>query len=214
VYFGLALLPQGGMGNDGTLDRLMRAIDLAAETSSDFDLNRDAERPSGRILRDASVLVSFVYRDDDWHVVLTKRASVLRHHPGQIAFPGGKMDEGDASVEATALREAHEEIGLHPSSVRLLGALSTHETVTNFNVTPVLGVIEGPFQPQPEAGEVDTVFDVPLSFLMDADRTRIEGRIWNGSLRKYYVIPCGPFYIWGATARMIVGLRHLWDKAG
>ncbi len=203
------------MSDDETLQRLMRAIDLgAAESSSDFDLNRGISRPKGRVLRDASVLVSFVSRQGRWNVVLTKRASVLRHHPGQIAFPGGKKDDGDASVEATALREAHEEIGLAPSSVRILGTLGTHETVTNFNVTPVLGVIEGPYVPKPEIGEVETIFEVPLAHLMDARKCRIEGRIWNGMLRKYYVIPHGPFYIWGATARMIVGLRHLWDKAG
>jgi len=202
------------MCQDETIARLLRAIDLSAGlASSDFDLNAGSGPIKAPVLRDASVLVSFVYRSYGWQMVLTKRASVLRHHPGQIAFPGGKKDPTDPTVQATALREASEEIGLSTSSVRLLGALGVHETVTNFRVTPVLGVIEGPYVPKPELGEVDVIFEVPFTFLMDPINTRIEGRIWKGQLRKYYVIPYGPFYIWGATARMIVGLRHLWDKA-
>ena len=199
---------------DETIKRVVRAIDLGRnELSSDFDLNAGYTPPEGRVLRDASVLVTFLFRDGLWRIVLTKRASVLRHHPGQIAFPGGKMDESDPSLEATALREANEEIGLEASRVQILGSLGSHETVTNFRVTPVLGVIEGSFDPRPEAGEVDTVFDVPLEHLMNPQNVRIEGRIWQRQMRKYYVIPYGPFYIWGATARMIVGLKHLWDKA-
>jgi len=198
-----------------TVGRLLRAIELSAgQASSDFDLNEGSGRVEGRRLRDASVLISFIFRDGGWHIVLTKRASVLRHHPGQVAFPGGKQDKTDASAQAAALREAEEEIGLGPASVRVLGSLGAHETVTNFKVTPVLGLIEGDFVPRPEAGEVDTIFEVPLGFLMDPANTSIEGRIWNGVVRKYYVIPYGPFYIWGATARIIVGLRHLWDEAG
>lgn len=201
------------MGNGEILERLAQAIELGeGQSSSDFDLNKAPISDRNRVLREAGVLIGLVDRGDGLQVVLTKRASVLRHHPGQVAFPGGKLDEGDYSVHAAALREAHEEIGLKPASVRVLGALGAHETVTNFNVTPVVGIIEGAYSPIPEAGEVDTIFEVPFSFLMDPLNARIESRMWKGTSRNYYVIPYGPFYIWGATARMIVGLRHLWEQ--
>ena len=200
--------------SDSTLERLEKAIRLGSkQCSTDFDLN-PAQRPKGaRKLRDAAVLIPLIHQNGSWNVVLTKRASALRHHPGQVAFPGGKLDEGDPSAEAAALREAHEEIGLDPQNVNVLGRINPHETVTNFNVTPILGHIKTPFTPIPEVGEVDTVFTTPLDHLMNPEKTRIEHRIWSGTKRQYYVIPYGPFYIWGATARIIVGLRTLWDAA-
>ncbi len=165
-------------------------------------------------MRDAAVLILFINSEHGWTIVLTKRASALRHHPGQIAFPGGKVDRTDTSVTAAALREAQEEVGLDQTNVQVVGSLGPHETVTGFNVTPVIGIAHSDFVPIPEAGEVDTVFKVPLSHLLDPDKTRIESRKWMGVSRHYYVMPYGPFYIWGATARMIVGLRDLWEKAG
>jgi len=114
---------------DATLNRLRRATELAhATASSDFDLNSDEGRAAPQDLRDASVLIPFVKRDDRWNIVLTKRTSMLRHHPGQIAFPGGKRDKSDTSPEATALREAHEEIGLNPQEVKIIGTLGQHES--------------------------------------------------------------------------------------
>lgn len=195
--------------------RLLRAIDLGANAhSSDFDLNAGTRVKPKQTLRDAAVLVLFVEVAGVWQIVLTKRASALRHHPGQIAFPGGKKDDADASLKAAALREAHEEIGMNPAEVEVLGCLGAHDTVTGFRVTPVLGIAKDGFEPIPEAGEVDEVFNVPLSHLLDPHNTRIEQRTWMGAARNYYVMPYGPFYIWGATARMIVGLRDLWNKAG
>lgn len=170
--------------------------------SSDFDLNPGSVLPAGRVLRPAAVLVA-VWGD---RVVLTKRASHLKHHPGQIAFPGGKVDGGDASHEAAALREAEEEIGLDPASVAIWGRLPAHETVTGFAVTPVLAEITGPFTPRPEKGEVEEVFSVPLSHVLDPANFLVEGRMWRGDWRRYYVVPWGPYYIWGATARMLRGL--------
>lgn len=170
--------------------------------SSDFDLNPGTVLPAGRTLRPASVLVA-VWGD---RVVLTKRASHLKHHPGQIAFPGGKQDEADASPEDAALREAEEEIGLDRSSVTLWGRLPAHETVTGFAVTPIMAEISGPFTPRPDRGEVEEVFTVPLSHVLDPAHYLIEGRVWRGDWRRYYVVPWGPYYIWGATARMLRGL--------
>jgi 8-oxo-dGTP pyrophosphatase MutT (NUDIX family) len=185
-------------------EALARAFDRGAQASSDFDLNPGTVLPEGRVLRAAGVLVGVL----DGRVILTKRSSRLKHHPGQIAFPGGKVDPGDTGPEAAALREAQEEIGLSPSRVQVLGHLPLHETITGFAVTPVLAHVTGPFTPAPEAGEVDEVFAVPLSYLTNPASYRIEGRVWRGEWRRYYAVPYGPYYIWGATARILRGLAE------
>ena len=185
---------------------LHAALAVPAPPSSDYDLNPGIKLAAGRKLRPAAVLVAIVPGAKGAGVLLTKRSSKLEHHPGQIAFPGGKVDPGDASAEAAALREAHEEVGLLPEKVRILGRLPSHETVTGFDVVPVLALVDGPFRPVPEAGEVDEVFEVPLAHLADPARFRIEGRRWRGQRRLYYTVPWGPYYIWGATARILRGL--------
>ena len=187
---------------------LVTALARDSAGSSDFDLNPDVVLPAGRKLRPAGVLVPVEIIAGIPHILLTKRASHLKHHPGQIAFPGGKLDEGDADVEATALREAREEIGLPEGHVRVLGRLPSHETVTNFTVTPVVGVIERDFEIRPEPGEVEEVFRVPLAHVTDPARFAIEGRRWRGQRRHYYTVPFGPYYIWGATARILRGLAE------
>ncbi|MEB8388916.1 CoA pyrophosphatase [Rhodobacteraceae bacterium KMM 6894] len=192
------------------IDALTAALARPPRPTSDFDLNPDTVLPPDRRLRPAGVLVPLIEREGQTRVILTMRSSRLKHHPGQIAFPGGKQDEGDVDVTAAALREAHEEIGLSPGNVRVLGHLSKHETVTGFDVTPVVGRVLRPFIPVPEAGEVAEVFEVPLDHLLTLGRYRIEGRRWRGTRRLYYTVPYGPYYIWGATARM---LRALADVA-
>jgi 8-oxo-dGTP pyrophosphatase MutT (NUDIX family) len=193
------------MGRRIDLDRLTEALAASPpRPSSDHDLNPDVVLPEGRRLKPAAVLIGVL--DDT--VVLTKRASHLQHHPGQIAFPGGKVDAGDRDATAAALREAHEEIGLDPATVRILAELPVHETVTGYSINPVLARIERAFIPLPEAGEVAEVFRVPLSFVMDPAHYRIEHRRWRGVWRRYYVVPYGPYYIWGATARMLKSLAE------
>ena len=184
--------------------RLNDALSKPGSASSDFDLNTDVILPEGRVLRPAAVLIGV--RCDTQSVILTKRSSKLKHHPGQIAFPGGKQDKTDTNLTETALREAREEIGLPSAQSRVLGQLDSHETVTGFEVSPILSVVEGQFDITPEKGEVEDVFDVPLDFLIDPANFRIESRRWQGRRRYFYTIPFGPYYIWGATARILRGL--------
>lgn len=185
---------------------LRSAVYLASSgETSDFDLNPAFQPPPERKLRPAAVLLAFEPGRGVW---LTKRSSHLKHHPGQIAFPGGKLDPGDASLEAAALREAQEEIGLPPDCVHVFGKLPPHETVTGFLVTPFVGHVHRPFAAQPEAGEVEEVFTVPLHHLIDEGNYQIQSRRWQGQMRRYYTVPWGPYYIWGATARILYGLAR------
>lgn len=185
---------------------LARPMDPRDAPSSDFDLNPGAAPPAGRPLREAAVLVAVEPRPERGSsgpvVWLTQRSSALRHHPGQVAFPGGKLEPEDASPEDAALREAWEEIALPPGDVEVLGSLPPHETVTGFRITPVVGVVLRPFEPRPEAGEVAEAFTVPLRHLADPASYAVRSRLWRGTARRYYVAPWGPHYVWGATARI------------
>jgi 8-oxo-dGTP pyrophosphatase MutT (NUDIX family) len=185
---------------------IRRALAAPAGGSSDFDLNPGVRRSGSRPLRPASVLVPLMERTAGLAVVLTRRAVRLRYHPGQVAFPGGKLEPEDPSPLGAALREAHEEIGLDPAAVEILGRLDPHETVTGFTVHPFVGLVDPGFEPVPDRAEVDEVFEVPLAFALDPGNRQVHGRRWQGQVRRYYVIPYGPHYIWGATARMLTTL--------
>lgn len=185
------------------LAHIRAALAREGRPSSDFDLNPETVLPEGRKLRPAGVLVAVTGAATGLELLLTKRSSALKHHPGQIAFPGGKQDEGDADVTAAALREAEEEIGLPRGHVEVLGHLPAHETVTGFLVTPVIAYVSRPFDIVPEPGEVEEVFKVPLGHVLDPSNFVVEGRRWQGRRRHYYAVPYGPYYIWGATARML-----------
>ena len=195
------------------LDRLI-AGEWKGAASSDYDLNPPvAALAADRRLRDAAVLIAVVDAPTGPRLILTRRSAALKHHPGQIAFPGGKIDPADATPRAAALREAEEEVGLDPGNVEVLRELPAHETVTGFTVTPVLARVVAPFAWRPEAGEVDEVFTVPLAHVLDPSNYSVQARVWRGGLRRYYAVPWGPYYIWGATARILRGLAERMDTA-
>ena len=189
---------------------ILRALARPGGASSDYDLNPGVSG-LGTAKKEAGVLVPLIERPSGVHVVLTKRAAHLSSHPGQIAFPGGKRDVGDADISATALREAHEETGLDPSLVQILGQLPAHETVTGFNIVPTIGWIRTPWVVKADPGEVAEVFEVPLSHVVMVRNFQVQSRHWRGQRRSYYCVPYGPYYIWGATARILRGLADQLD---
>lgn len=152
----------------------------------------------------AAVLVPLVNRPDGLTVLLTQRSDTLPDHPGQISFPGGRLDPGDASVAAAALREAQEEVGLGPHCVTVLGELASYETVTGYSVTPVVGWVEPPFDVAPDPIEVADVFEVPLAYLLEPAHQQRHFRMLGTIRRDYFAIPYADRYIWGATAAMLV----------
>ena len=167
-------------------------------------------RPDPSFLKAAAVLLPIVARPDELTVLFTRRTAHLRAHSGQISFPGGRVEEGDPSEQAAALRETHEEIGIADSSIEVIGRLADYHTRTGFRVTPVVGLVAVPFTLRVDTHEVDEVFEVPLSFLLDPANHQKHSREFQGRQVQYYAIPYRDYYIWGATAGMLVNFyRHV-----
>lgn len=159
---------------------------------------------AGRPLTAASVLLPIVARHDQFTVLFTQRTAHLRNHSGQVSFPGGRAEPNDDSPESTALRETHEEIGLPPQQVQLIGRLPDYCTRTGYCITPVVGLLTPPLELVPDEREVEEIFEVPLSFLLDPRNHQRHSLVWEGETRWFFAIPYGPRYIWGATAGMLV----------
>jgi 8-oxo-dGTP pyrophosphatase MutT (NUDIX family) len=152
----------------------------------------------------AAVLVPFVNRPDGLAVLFTERSAGLPDHAGQISFPGGRVEPDDIDIDAAALREAEEEIGLARDRVSVLGRLADYETVTGYRVTPVVGWLEPPFSVRPDPIEVADIFEVPLAFLLDPVNQQRHFRMLGEIRRDYFAIPYRERYIWGATAAMLM----------
>jgi 8-oxo-dGTP pyrophosphatase MutT (NUDIX family) len=154
----------------------------------------------------AAVLVPIISHSSGLTVLLTQRTAHLKAHSGQVAFPGGRAEPGDASVEETALRESEEEIGLARGRVEVLARLPEYFTRTGFRVTPVVGLVQPPLELKPDPNEVEVVFEVPLAFLLDVRNHKRQTREYQGRTVGFYEMPYEDRYIWGATAGMIVNL--------
>ncbi|AYH45036.1 CoA pyrophosphatase [Azoarcus sp. DN11] len=173
----------------------------------------DDGSPSGSGLRPAAVLVPVVAREQALTVLLTRRTDHLHHHPGQISFPGGGVEATDVSPVMTALRETEEEIGLDPDHVELLGELPEYRTGTGFRITPVVGLVHPPFDLTLDSFEVAEAFEVPLSHFLDPARHEKHRMEYQGRMREYYAMPYGDYFIWGATAGILVSLYRFLDGA-
>ena len=158
------------------------------------------------VMMPAAVLVPLVDRVEELTVLLTRRTDHLLHHPGQVSFPGGQAEGHDTGPIETALREAEEEIGLQRRYVEIAGFLDSYQTVTGFLITPVVGFIKPSFELNPDPFEVAEVFEVPLSFVLDPRHHERRSMNYKGQERRFYVLPYKDYYIWGATAAMLVNL--------
>jgi 8-oxo-dGTP pyrophosphatase MutT (NUDIX family) len=180
----------------------------AGKLRGDHDLNPDLvpKQP----LKPAAVLVPLVQRAEGATVLLTRRTAHLAAHAGQISFPGGGLEECDIDAAACALRETAEEIGLPAERVEIVGRLDTYVVRTGFEVTPVVGLVSPPFELQQDAFEVAEVFEVPLAFVLDPrNHERRTREDFGGVRREFWAMPYGEYFIWGATAGMLVNLYEV-----
>ena len=189
-------------------DALERGHRASPELLAGDVLDDEAAGPG---ITPAAVLVPIVDRPEPT-VILTLRPDTMRKHPGQISFPGGRIDPGDDGPVAAALREAEEEIGLPPAKVEIIGLADPYRTITGFEVTPVVGIVPPDLPLSLHPGEVAAMFEAPLHYLLDPAHQQVRAAAWRGQERHYYEIDYEGRRIWGATAAMIVNLsrRLVW----
>ena len=188
----------------------------------DEGLHKDSDIPHDHLpdkpLREAAVLMPLVWHDAAWQLLFIRRASNDKdRHSGQVAFPGGRKDPTDASAEETALREAHEEIGVHPNKVSLLGRLYDYTTISYYKVTPVVGTVEWPQALTLQQSEVSRAFTIPLQWLAQRDNFTLRGRdeLDPDTARRHPIIVYEPYdgeVLWGASARMTMNLIKTIDE--
>lgn len=176
-------------------------------TRSDYDLTPENRPAEPRKLRPAAVLMPIVLRAEPT-MLFTRRTPHLARHAGQVSFPGGRVNKDDTSLIETALRETQEETGITADFVDVAGFLETYETGTGFAIVPVVGMLTEGFRLVPDPGEVDEVFEVPLSFLLDPANRERKSAEWQGRRREFYAYQYGPHYIWGATAAILVNFME------
>ena len=174
---------------------------------SDFSLNGVVPAPTS--FRPAAVLVPLVRREPGITVLLTQRTEDMPSHAGQIAFPGGRQQADDVDAVATALRETEEEVGIDRRFVEVIGSVDHYRTGTGYEITPIVGIVAPGFTTRADPREVADVFEVPLGHFLDERNHRIDSRIYQGRERRYYAMPYGKRYIWGATAGMLKNLHFI-----
>lgn len=204
-----ALGPSPTLSDIGISDSLVAEADALSAAPG-----REAWRPGLESTRPAGVLVPLVERESGLTVLLTRRTDHLHHHAGQISFPGGRKEDDDPSIEATALREAREEIGLDSRLVTVIGVLPQYVTLTRFAITPVVGLVTPPFDLRPDPFEVADIFEVPLAHLVDPAHHERHFREESGRRRGFYAIPYGERFIWGATAGILVNFAAVLASHG
>ena len=197
----------GRRGFGGTSDPL-EAAEVRAATRGDHDLN-PGETPPSAALRPAAVLVPLIDRAEGMTVLLTQRTAHLSAHAGQIAFPGGRIEEADADEIAAALRETEEEVGLPRELVSVIGRLDTYVTGTGFEITPIVGIVNPLYTLAIDPYEVAEAFEVPLSFILDRRNHQHIERDVGAHSRSYFVLPYQGRNIWGATAGILVNLAEV-----
>jgi len=187
----------------GLRERLRRAPPAFSVFGDDGTEGREAASTA------AAVLIPVIAHPQALTVLFTQRTPHLRSHSGQVSFPGGRAEPGDASAEFTALRETEEEIGLRRSAVEVLARLPDYRTRTGYRVTPVVGLLTPPVAFRPDPNEVAEIFEVPLAFLLDERNRQRRTREFQGQQVGYYVFEYGEKVIWGATAGMLVNLHKM-----
>lgn len=199
---------RGPLGDSATAARLAGDLGVTPLAPERYGALGTAApvRPTSGALTPAAVLVPLIEHPEGFTILFTQRTADLKAHAGQISFPGGRVEPEDADVVAAALRESREEIGLPSENVEILGRLDPYITVTNYEVTPIVGVIAPPLTVKADPVEVAEIFEVPLSFFLDPANHQRHSRLANGVARAYYAMPYGDRYIWGATAGMLLNL--------
>ncbi len=196
----------GLINRDNQLAALRNALQGYEDSSSDLVLNLGMTQRSQDDPVAAAVLVPVIARGSELHVILTVRSKNLPRHAGQISFPGGRIERADPSPRDAALREAHEEIGLRPEQVEIIGRCPCLRTGTGFLIHPFVGVVAADFRPGLQPVEVESIFEAPLAHLTNLKNYRTESAVLHGSERRYRVILYQSHCIWGATASILHGI--------